>query len=142
MTTHSISRRSWIGLSIIGLIGMIAALIFNARVQQWLFDRAAETLTAKPNMAPLADDALRVAVCGTSAPLPSTKRAKACVAVFAGGRFYVVDSGPESVENLVLWRIPLSEIAGVMLTHFHSDHIGELGELQLQTWAGGRKQPL
>jgi ribonuclease Z len=42
----------------------------------------------------------------------------------------------------LLWGIPLSEIGAVMLTHYHSDHIGELGELQLQTWAGGRKQPL
>lgn len=30
-----------------------------------------------------------------------------------------------------------------MLTHFHSDHIGELGELMLKRWAGGsRKEPL
>jgi len=64
------------------------------------------------------------------------------VAVFAGGRFYVVDAGPESVENLVLWGIPMSSIGGVFLTHFHSDHIGDLGELQLQTWAGGRAAPL
>jgi ribonuclease Z len=30
----------------------------------------------------------------------------------------------------------------VLLTHFHSDHIGDLGELNLQTWAGGRPAPL
>jgi ribonuclease Z len=90
----------------------------------------------------LADDALRVAVCGSSAPLASATRAKACVAVFAGGKFYIVDSGPESTENLVLWGIPLSAIGGVFLTHFHSDHIGDLGELNLQSWAGGRPAPL
>jgi len=64
------------------------------------------------------------------------------VVVFAGDRVWVVDSGPESVENLVLWGIPLAKIGGVLLTHFHSDHIGDLGELQLQTWAGGRPGPL
>jgi ribonuclease Z len=62
--------------------------------------------------------------------------------VFAGGRYYLIDTGPESVENLVLWGIPLGQIGGVFLTHFHSDHIGDLGELQLQTWAGGRRQRL
>jgi ribonuclease Z len=36
----------------------------------------------------------------------------------------------------------MSEIGGVLLTHFHSDHIGDLGELQLQGWAGGRKEKL
>jgi ribonuclease Z len=33
-------------------------------------------------------------------------------------------------------------VGGVLLTHFHSDHIGDLGELNLQTWAGGRPAPL
>jgi ribonuclease Z len=41
-----------------------------------------------------------------------------------------------------LWGVPLSSIGGVLLTHFHSDHIGDLGELNLQTWAGGRPGPL
>jgi ribonuclease Z len=118
------------------------AALFHPTVEQWLFDRAARELTARANTAPLVDDALRIAICGSSAPLPSAKRAKACVAVFAGGRFYLVDVGPESVENLVTWGIPLSSIGGVLLTHFHSDHIGDLGELNLQTWAGGRTAPL
>src|SRR5262245_3066029 len=38
--------------------------------------------------------------------------------------------------------LPLAEIGGVLLTHFHSDHIGDLGELNLQTWAAGRPAPL
>ena len=67
---------------------------------------------------------------------------QACVAVFAGGKFYVVDTGPDSVENLMLWNVPMSEIGGVFLTHFHSDHIGDLGELQLQSWAGRRPHKL
>lgn len=119
-----------------------AGALLTPAVQQSLFDQAAKQLSARTNEAPFADDALRVAVAGSSAPLPSAARAKASVVVFAGGKFWVVDSGPESVENLVLWGIPLSRIGGVLLTHFHSDHIGDLGELQLQTWAGGRAEPL
>jgi ribonuclease Z len=30
----------------------------------------------------------------------------------------------------------------VLLTHFHSDHIGDLGELYLQTWVAGRPAPM
>ena len=67
---------------------------------------------------------------------------KACVAVLAGGKFYVVDTGPESVENLVQWGIPLR-------THRRRhDHalpfgpIGDLGELNLQSWVQGRPMPL
>jgi ribonuclease Z len=119
-----------------------SAALLNADVEQRIFDRAAADRAGASNTSPLVDDALRVAICGSSAPLPSAQRAKACVAVFAGGRFYVVDAGPESTENLVLWGIPLSSVGGVLLTHFHSDHIGDLGELNLQTWAGGRPAPL
>ena len=126
---------------IVAALGTSAAL-FSPKVQQTIFDRGAERRTATTNQAPMADDALRVAVCGSSAPLPSEDRAKACAAVFAGGKFYIVDSGPESTESLVTWGIPLSAIGGVLLTHFHSDHIGDLGELNLQTWAGGRPAPL
>jgi ribonuclease Z len=96
----------------------------------------------RDNAALLKDDALRVALCGTSSPLPSHKRAKACVAVFAGGRIWIVDSGPESTETLKQWAVPLDRVAGVLLTHFHSDHIGDLDELNLQTWVAGRPSRL
>ena len=137
------SRRR-LALVAILLVAILTALVVlsNDSVQRRLFSKAAQQAARGVNRAPLADDALRVAICGSSAPLPSAKRAKACVAVFAGGKFWVVDAGPESVENLVLWGIPLSSVGGVLLTHFHSDHIGDLGELNLQTWAGGRAAPL
>jgi ribonuclease Z len=136
-------RRALVAGAIAVVVGAgIATVLLHPGLQQWVFERAALRLTARPNTAPLADDALRVAICGSSAPLPSPRRAKACVAVFAGGKLYVVDVGPESVETLMLWGIPLAEVAGVLLTHFHSDHIGDLGELHLQTWARGRPAPL
>lgn len=142
-TGARLSRRARIGLAAASLAVVTGALaLLHPAVEQRLFDAGARQLSGIVNDAPFADDALRVAVCGSSAPLPSPSRAKACVAVFAGGRYWVVDTGPESTENLVLWRIPLARIGGVLLTHFHSDHIGDLGELQLQTWAGGRREPL
>lgn len=140
-------RSSWrpatVAAAVLPAVALSSTAAFvSPGVQLRIFNRAAQQRAGVVNTAPLADDALRVAICGSSAPLPSPDRAKACVAVFAGGKYYVVDVGPESVENLVLWGIPLSSIGGVLLTHFHSDHIGDLGELNLQTWAGGRKAPL
>ena len=127
-------------LCAIGIAGVAA--MSSPTVAQALYDRGAQRMASSINTAIMADDALRVAVCGSSAPLASRDRAKACVAVFAGGKYYIVDSGSESTKNLVLWGMPLSAIGGVMLTHFHSDHIGDLGELNLQTWANGRPAPL
>ena len=134
------TRRLFLAIVALALAGYAA--LANPAIEQQIFDRHASRRAGTTNLAPLQDDALRVAVCGSSAPLPSADRAKACVAIFAGGRFYIVDAGPESVENLVTWGIPLQSIGAVLLTHFHSDHIGDLGELNLQTWAAGRPAPL
>jgi ribonuclease Z len=54
----------------------------------------------------------------------------------------VIDAGIASVRNLLLWRIYLDQLDGVLVTHFHSDHIAELGELNLQSWVAGRSLPL
>jgi ribonuclease Z len=87
-------------------------------------------------------DGLKITLCGTSGPLPVRDRAKACVAVQAGGALYLVDIGPEATENLLAWRMPIATARAVFLTHLHSDHIGEVGEFNLQSWVAGRPQPL
>ena len=87
-------------------------------------------------------NALHVVLCGTSSPVPDPNRAKACTAVIAGGHAYIVDTGPESWKTMALMGFPGERIAAILLTHFHSDHIGDLGEFRLQTWVAGRKQLL
>jgi len=111
-------------------------------VQDALFRRIiAQNLGATRNDL-LADGAMRVVLCGTGNPLADRNRAAACTAIFAGGNIYLVDIGPGAWKNLALWRVPAPRIAAVMFTHFHSDHIGDLGELNLETWAQGREHPL
>ncbi len=140
------SRLGWVLLLGLGAVvltaGLMAGALHMPRVQDALFSRFAERNLARDNSALMKDDALRVAVCGSSAPLPSAKRAKACVAVIAGGKIWIVDTGPESTETLLEWGVPLDKVAGVLITHFHSDHIGDLGELNLQTWVQGRPSAL
>lgn len=87
-------------------------------------------------------DGLRVIFCGTSGPLPVTGRAKPCTAIQAGGSLYLVDAGPESAENLMTWRVPVATAKALFVTHLHSDHIGDVGEFNLQSWVAGRPQPL
>jgi ribonuclease Z len=111
--------------------------------QDRLIRRVAANAQAVDRSDWLGDDAIHVVLCGTGSPLPDADRAAACTAVIAGGAMYVVDTGPSSTERLVLDRMPLRGLQGVLLTHFHSDHIGELGELNMQSWAGGgRSEPL
>lgn len=112
--------------------------IQNAMMQRNI-DRVAEG--NRPEW--LADDAMHVVLCGTGAPLLDPKRAGPCTAVIAGGKMYLVDVGPGSTERSLEYRLPLAQLDGIFLTHFHSDHIGELGEAMTQSWiAGGRATPL
>jgi ribonuclease Z len=120
-----------------------AALLQLPAVQDRLIDRVMRyRLDHHAARALLNDDALRVLVCGSSSPLADPDRAKACVAVIAGGKTYIVDTGQGSWNTLALRHFPGQTIAAVLLTHFHSDHIGDLGEFNLQTWAAGRTGPL
>ena len=133
----------WLGTGTAALlIAASATLWFSPSAQDAVLRRVAAKQLRAPLPPPPSTTAIRLIFCGTGSPLPDRQVAKSCLAVFAGGRFFVVDTGPESTENLLLWRLPLATIDGVLITHFHSDHIGELGELNLQSWLQGRQVPL
>ena len=86
---------------------------------------------------------LHAGLCGSGSPLADATRAGPCVFVIAGRRMYVVDAGEGSPRKLSLMGLPPSLIDTILLTHFHSDHIGGLGEMMLQRWAGaGHKDPV
>jgi ribonuclease Z len=131
---------AFLALVVVGALAVFVGLRIPA-VQDRLFELALSRLSGSSD-AHFDDGALRVLFCGTSSPLPHPSRAKACVAVFAGKEFWVVDTGPGSWNSAALARIDASRIGGVLLTHFHSDHIGELGEWNLQSWVAGRPGPL
>ena len=82
-------------------------------------------------------DSLNVVLCGAGGPMPDRMRAGPCSVVIAGRHVFVIDVGPGSVLNILLAGIPMGNIGATFLTHYHSDHIGDLGELEMQRWIGG-----
>ncbi|HKJ25772.1 MAG TPA: MBL fold metallo-hydrolase [Myxococcota bacterium] len=123
----------------LGLLVVVA--LRQPAVQDRLMERVIASTLAGSRVAPR-DGALTAVLCGSSGPLPHATRAGPCVAVGAGGRWFVVDVGRGSANRAALLGLDLSRVAGVLLTHFHSDHIQELGEWNLQTWVAGRAAPL
>jgi ribonuclease Z len=126
----------------VAVVGAGTLALRSAGVQDAIVTRIAQRRIGRDMSGLLAPDALRVLLCGTASPIPSPRRAEACTAVFAGGHMWVVDTGPGSWRTLALRRIRGEAIGAVFYTHLHSDHIGELGEFNLQTWVAGRPGPL
>lgn len=123
------------------LVLMLGALYFIAAGtrpgQDFLLERMISA-AVQPPAEPF--DGLLVSMCGTSSPLPAPDRAQACVAVETGGRLFVVDAGAGSAANLA--GASLDRLEAVLLTHFHSDHISALGDINLNSWVAGRPRPL
>ncbi|WP_439105622.1 MBL fold metallo-hydrolase [Congregibacter sp.] len=131
-------------LSIVAILALIIGGLFFVAVntvpgQNFLLDRAASAMAAQPE-ARL--DGLRVFICGSAAPIPAPGRAQACVAVLTPEHYFVVDVGAGSANNLGLAALPADQLDGVLLTHFHSDHIADLPTINVQAWATGHDGPL
>lgn len=141
--------RSWkLVVALLVIVGATAYgidwALSQSAVQHRLAEHVATRVTDRlgANRKLVDEPKLRVLLCGTSSPLANAERAGPCAAIIAGGAIWLVDTGGGAWKNLMLWQIPGERVRGVLLTHFHSDHIQELGEVNLQSWASGRPAPL
>ncbi len=133
----------------IGLAGalVLAVVVLAAWINR---DRIAEDIYLRRAVwgmrpQPLADipDGLSVGLCGAGSPLPDPTRAGPCTLVLAGQQLFEVDAGQGSAKVMQLMGFAPARVDALFLTHYHSDHIADLGELMLQHWAGGAaKAPL
>jgi ribonuclease Z len=117
---------------------MLAVIVAGAYVVRddlalRLMPRAAERVLGS-NLLQQLPDGLHIALCGAGSPMPDPVRSGPCVAVIAGGKLLVIDSGSGAARNLNRMGIPAGNIEAVFLTHFHSDHIDGLGELGMMRW--------
>lgn len=129
-------------VAVIAAGALTAALLWWPWAQDQVIASMIERGVARERKDLLADDALRVMICGSGSPMPDPERAPACNLVVAGGRIFVVDAGPGSWAKAGRWGIDFRTVEAVLLTHFHSDHIGDLYEVNLQSWVAGRAAPL
>lgn len=87
-------------------------------------------------------DKMHVFLVGSGGPIPNPKRVSSCIAIIAGGEFILVDVGAGSRRTLAGLRLPVKNLSAVFLTHFHSDHIGDLGQTNMNSFAQGRDHKL
>lgn len=130
--------RKWIIVAITLLLTAAAiggAYLQRDRIGLAILQRTAQSNLGRDVVATL-PDGLHAAFCGTGSPMPDRTRAGPCLAVIAGKRLFVFDAGGGASETINQMGLPTGAIEAVFLTHFHSDHIDDLGALALQRWAG------
>jgi ribonuclease Z len=133
-----LNRKSLIAVALAAAV--LAGLIFSEKKIGLPLARLIATDFMTSNVINDLSDGLHVALVGSGCPLTDMRRVGPCTAVIAGKHLYVVDTGPSSVRKLEIMRFKPDNVKAVLLTHFHSDHIGDLGELMLKRWAGGAMQ--
>ena len=137
--------RRGIFIAAVVLVALVAAgafVLHMPSVDVWLFRQAVHHAMAGGDAKLAEDGELSVLMVGTGTPLPDVDRAGPSTMIAAGSHLWLIDAGTDSARNLQLWRVPLEKIDGVLITHLHSDHIGGLAEIRLQSWVAGRKSPL
>ncbi|MBT4267711.1 MAG: MBL fold metallo-hydrolase [Deltaproteobacteria bacterium] len=112
----------------------------DSLMESQIKDRLTESQANQAAM--LSSENMQVILLGTGGPLSNETRDSSGVAIIAGGEFVMVDVGPGIVKNMNLSGLPAGKISALFLTHFHSDHITEMGELDFMTWAQGRDKKL
>jgi len=70
-------------------------------------------------------------------PRPRTVRGNTAHALVVDDVLYVVDCGSGVARQLVQARIPLPVLRHVFITHHHSDHNLDYGNLIMQAWVSG-----
>lgn len=85
----------------------------------------------------------RLILLGTAGgPTPKPNRAAPSQAIVVDGQIYVVDAGNGVARQMVLAGLKLESIRALFLTHHHSDHNADFGNLLLLAWANRLASPV
>jgi len=90
----------------------------------------------------LKDGKLHIFLLGSGGPMNNDLRVASSIAVIAESEFILIDVGPGSYRNADVLRLPVAHLNAIFLTHFHSDHIGDLGETNMMSWVMGKAKAI
>lgn len=143
MTSIFTNPKAFLALFLIVVLGFgLVWLLFNLpdSVIDFLFK---SVMNKRQDRNLFAEDGLYVITTGTGAPLPDVNRAGPQAVVVAGDEILIFDAGPGSTHRIEMIGLDTNAITALFLTHYHSDHIGDIGELMLKHWAtAGATEPL
>jgi ribonuclease Z len=77
---------------------------------------------------------IEVTLLGTGSPIPDPNRAGPSTLVRAGGQTFLVDCGRGVQQRLAAVGSGANALSALLLTHLHSDHIADLGDVIITRW--------
>lgn len=100
--------------------------------------------TCLPGRAPAAQSAkTRLILLGTGGgPRPRAGSSAPAQVIISNEAAYVVDCGDGVARQLALAGVPLASLRNVFITHHHSDHNADYGNLIWLAWAAGLRTPV
>lgn len=85
--------------------------------------------------------AITVVLPGTAGPMSPTE-AQTATALFVNGQFLLFDAGDYAQKRMEQLSFPMDALDAVFITHFHNDHIADLGEVVQRSFMLGREKEL
>lgn len=77
---------------------------------------------------------VEITLLGTGSPIPDPHRAGPSTLVRAGGQVFLVDCGRGVLQRAAAVGVGAAGLSAVLLTHLHSDHIADLGDVLITRW--------
>ncbi len=77
---------------------------------------------------------IEITLLGTGSPIPDPNRAGPSTLVRAGGQVFLVDCGRGVLQRAAAVGVGAAGLSALLLTHLHSDHIGDLGDVLITRW--------
>ncbi|BBX97193.1 ribonuclease Z [Mycobacterium lacus] len=77
---------------------------------------------------------IEITLLGTGSPIPDPNRAGPSTLVRAGGQVFLVDCGRGVLQRAAAVGVGAAGLSALLLTHLHSDHIADLGDLLITRW--------
>ncbi|OBH86205.1 ribonuclease Z [Mycobacterium scrofulaceum] len=77
---------------------------------------------------------IEITLLGTGSPIPDPNRAGPSTLVRAGGQVFLVDCGRGVLQRAAAVGVGAAGLSALLITHLHSDHIGDLGDVLITRW--------
>jgi ribonuclease Z len=77
---------------------------------------------------------IEIILLGTGSPIPDANRAGPATLVRAAGQTFLVDCGRGVLQRATAVGVGANGLTALLLTHLHSDHIADLGDLIITRW--------